>query len=86
MKISLLTGGDDPHYAFPLTSALVECGLTVDFIGSSQMRKSAETLEHQDVFFRDLRGSQEPGASFVEKISRTLKYYYRLINLQLGLW
>ena len=39
MKVSLLAG-DDSNYVFPLLSALITEGITVDFIGNDNMQKA----------------------------------------------
>ena len=79
MKVSLLTGGGDKPYALGLLNALVSKGVIVDFIGNDEM-SSAEIVAHKSVNFLNLRGNQNPAASKVQKITRVLRYYLRLIR------
>ena len=78
MRITILTGGDDPSYALPLLSALIDKGLTVDFIGNDKMQ-NAEIVKHGNVNYLNLRGDQNPEAPIQEKIIRIFKYYLKLI-------
>jgi len=79
MRISLLTGGDDPTYALPLLSALISKGMNVDFIGNDAMQNS-EIARNSNVNYLNLRGDQSPSAPLSEKIFRVLEYYYKLIK------
>jgi len=79
MKITILTGGDDPSYALPLLSALIEKGLTVDFVGSDKMQND-DIVKNGNVNYLNLRGAQNPEAPMQEKIVRIVKYYLRLIK------
>ncbi len=79
MKISLLTGGDDPSYALPLLSALISKGIKVDFIGNNEMEK-AEAVKTENVNYLNLRGDQNHYAPMKEKMLRLLKYYFRLVK------
>ena len=57
LRVGLLTGAGDLHYAMGLTLALVERGISVDFIGSDQV--NAPVLhESQFICFLNLRGDQ----------------------------
>ncbi|MGA2515974.1 MAG: glycosyltransferase family 4 protein [Thermodesulfobacteriota bacterium] len=79
MKVSLLTGGGDKPYALGLLDALISRGITVDFIGNDEM-SNAEIVAQKNVIFLNLRGDQNPAASIIEKISRILIYYWRLLK------
>jgi glycosyltransferase involved in cell wall biosynthesis len=79
LKVSLLTGGGDKPYAIGLVDALVSKGVTVDFIGNDEM-SNAEIVAQKNVIFLNLRGDQNPAASIIEKISRVLIYYWRLLK------
>jgi D-inositol-3-phosphate glycosyltransferase len=79
MKATILTGGDDPSYALPLLSTLIDKGLTVDFVGNDEMQ-NAEAAKRNNVNYLNLRGNRNPAASIKEKGFRTLKYYLRLIK------
>lgn len=79
MKISLLTGANDPSYALPLLAALISKGVHVDFIGNDEM-ESAEAVKNENVTFLNFRGDQNPNATVQKKIVRILKYYIKLIR------
>jgi glycosyltransferase involved in cell wall biosynthesis len=79
LKISLLTGGDDPNYALPFLSVLIDNGISVDFIGNNLMQ-NAEIVRHRNVNYYNLRGDQNEQVPFGRKVIRILKYYYRLVK------
>jgi len=78
LRVALLTGGIDPHYALGLLGGLIKEGLHVDFIGNDEMM-NAEATKQPGVTPFNLRGDNRPDASIREKIVRILKYYKRLI-------
>lgn len=77
--VSLLTGGDDPHYAHGLARALLESGIQVEFVGSDRL--DAPFL-HDDprVEFLNLRGDQTEEVPAWHKVGRILRYYARLLR------
>lgn len=75
-RVALLTGGGDKPYALGLTSALVERGIGVEFLGSTQV-DSPWLHEHPLVQFRMFRNQAE-GAGNLAKAFRVLVYYGRL--------
>jgi glycosyltransferase involved in cell wall biosynthesis len=77
-KVSLLTGGGDKPYALGLAAALTSAGVSVEFIGSDDL-KVPELLNNPRVNFLNLRGDQRPEARSLAKVLRVLKYYARLI-------
>lgn len=79
MRVSLLTGGDDPNYAIPLADSLGRQGVEVEFIGNDDM-ETATSLKRRNIKYFNLRGSQDPQASLLWKIIRTLRYYRNLIS------
>jgi len=79
MKISLLTGGDDPSYALPLMFSLVALGFEVDFIGNDKMQHE-KAVKHEKVHYLNLRGDQDPEAPLLDKIRRLTAYYFKLIK------
>jgi len=79
MRVSLLTGGDDPNYAVPLAASLARRGLTIEFVGNDDMQ-GAPDLRHPNIEYLNLRGNQDPRAPFYTKVVRLLRYYYRLIR------
>ncbi len=79
LEVSLLTGGQDKHYAFGLATALMSAGVRLDVIGSDDVDCAAM---HGDarVRFLNLRGNMRSGAGLREKILRISRYYGRLIR------
>ena len=79
MKVSLLTGGKDPHYALGILSAIADKDVHVDFIGNDAMEK-AEAVRKHNVKYYNLRGDQDSLAPLREKVVRVLKYYGNLMK------
>lgn len=79
IKMSLLTGGKDPHYALGLLSGLVSKGVNIEFIGNDEM-KDADIVRSKNVTYFNLRGDQGSNASVLDKIVRVLKYYFKLMR------
>src|SRR5213080_3721020 len=79
LSIALLTGGGDKPYALGMAAALTSEGISVDFIGSDDLRVP-ELLTNPRVNFLNLRGNQRPDASPFSKARRVLKYYIQLIS------
>jgi glycosyltransferase involved in cell wall biosynthesis len=78
-RVALLTGGGDKPYALGLAEALTSAGLSVDFIGSADLR-CVKILNNPRVNFLDLRGDQSVDAGLLRKVSRVLNYYFRLLT------
>jgi glycosyltransferase involved in cell wall biosynthesis len=78
LKVSLLTGGKDPHYALGLLSGLITKEIDVDFVANDLM-KDAEVVKDECVAYYNLRGNQAPDVSFKEKAARVIRYYLKLI-------
>jgi hypothetical protein len=72
IRMSLLTGGDDPMYSIPLATALAEAGIHVDFVGNDSMEKSF-SLKRANIRYLNLRGSQDPAAPLHSRITRVLR-------------
>src|SRR5262245_48159440 len=83
MRVALLTGGDDPVYAVPLAVSLADQGTQVDFIGNDDMQ-GLRGLEHVNIRYLNLRGSQDPQAPARDKAARILRYYQNLIGYAAG--
>lgn len=79
MKISVLTGGKDPHYVLGLLSGLITKGIIVDLIGSDEMN-TFDIVRNENVNFYNFRKGEKRNASTKEKIFRVLKYYIALIR------
>ena len=77
--IALLTGGGDRPYALGMATMLTSAGLSLDFIGSDEL-KAPELLSNPQIRFLNLRGNQDPEASFLAKVMRVTQYYLRLIQ------
>jgi D-inositol-3-phosphate glycosyltransferase len=77
MKVALLTGGKDPHYALALLRQLLAQGVHVAYVGGDELAsynvKSNGLLEPHN-----LVGSLNPGHGTAAKACRVLRYYYRL--------
>ena len=79
IRISLLTGGGDPHYAYGLSTAILAQGGRVDLIGSDEFEQPA-FRGHPGLRLLNLRGSVDPTAGAVAKCRRILLYYLRLMR------
>jgi glycosyltransferase involved in cell wall biosynthesis len=80
--VSLLTGGQDRHYSFGLTKALVAKGVRVEVIGGEAV-DSPELHTMPLVRFVNLRGNRRADASLARKVSRVLVYYAGLVRYAL---
>ena len=78
-QISLLTGCRDKPYALGLATALAEAGVKIDFIGSDEL-DSPELRDNSQIHFLNLRGEQSVDARLLQKMTRVLVYYFRLIS------
>ena len=78
VEISLLTGGQDRHYAYGLAMALAAEGVGIDIIGSNEV-DCPEFHDPPRLNFFNLRGDVSRGASLIEKIVRVSRYYVRLL-------
>ncbi len=79
IRVSLLTAGRDKPYAFGLATALASKGVILDIIGGDEL-DSEELRSRPGLSFLNLRGDARPDASLLEKISRVLNYYLKLIR------
>ena len=77
--VAVLTGGSDRPYVFGLTTSLTSKGLALDLIASDEL-DSPEFRNQPGVNFFNLRGDQQPDASFARKASRVARYYAKLIG------
>lgn len=78
-QVSVLTAGRDRPYALGLAAALSAAGTKFDFIGSNEV-DSPGLHTNPQIRFLNLRGDQRVEAGFVQKMSRVLAYYWRLIS------
>jgi glycosyltransferase involved in cell wall biosynthesis len=79
LRVSLLTGGGDPHYAFGLSESLVARDVVIDLIGSDEF-ETAAFRNRAGIRFLNLRGSVDPKVSARAKAWRVLLYYVRLVG------
>src|SRR2546426_6739732 len=78
MKVALLTGGKDPHYARGLTRELTARGMHVALIGNEELAR-CEDVGSGTVELHNLIGSQDPNDGLLAKGWRLLSYYARLL-------
>jgi D-inositol-3-phosphate glycosyltransferase len=78
MRIALLTGGVDPHYALGLLRAFQKKPMHVEFIGSDVMAES-KVVKADYIDFYNLSGNHDTDASLRQKVIRVLVYYARLV-------
>jgi glycosyltransferase involved in cell wall biosynthesis len=79
MRVSVLSGGDDPNYAVPLAASLADRGIQVEFIGNDAMA-AAVALKHRNIEYLNLRGDQDPSAPSHAKAARIARYYRHLMS------
>ena len=60
-RVSMLTGGQDRHYWYGLTMALIGRGVRLDFVGSDEL-DGPELHNTPMVRFLNLRGNQKRSA------------------------
>jgi glycosyltransferase involved in cell wall biosynthesis len=77
-QVALLTAGRDRPYALGLAAALISQGLTFDFIGSDAV-DGPELHGNPQVNYLKLR-NQRLDAGLLQKMTRVLVYYFRLIS------
>jgi glycosyltransferase involved in cell wall biosynthesis len=78
-RVALLTGGRDRPYALGLASALLSCGVAVDFVGDDTAG-GRELRGHPRVRFVRLRDGSPPDAGLAGKIWSVLLSYVRLLR------
>jgi len=76
--VSVLTGGADRPYAFGLGSALMSKVAGLDLIVCDEL-DGPPFQGHPHVNLLNLRGSVDPNVSALQKLSRVLAYYARLL-------
>lgn len=79
MRIALLTGGRDPHYALGLASGLLSNSIDIDLIGSADLRYSNIVANNNNIHLYAFCESYKFKSSIIHKTFVTLKYYFRLI-------
>lgn len=79
LVVTLLTGGQDPHYTYGLATSLVDAGVTLDIIGSDAV-DCPTFRSNPRMRFYNLMGDRSREASRASKVRRIGNYYLRLIN------
>src|SRR5438309_6127351 len=79
MKVALLTGGKDPHYARGLARELAAKRVHVVLVGGSDEMVCGMLDDRGRVELHDLVGSQDPDAGLAAKVGRVATYYLRLL-------
>lgn len=79
VHIALLTAGYDKPYAVPLSTALAQHGVRIDFIGSDTLN-CREVTRTSGVTFLNLRGDRRADVAAARKALRLLAYYARLMR------
>lgn len=79
LKITLLTSGNDPHYALGLVSALASHTMRIDFVANDEMQKT-DAIKRRNIRYYNLRGDQRANAPIHHKVLRVLKYYGNLVK------
>ena len=78
VKVALLTGGQDPPYAFGLLRQLLARGVDVACVGSDELAGSrVEGAGHLE--FLNFVGDQNLDDTLIAKVWRVLRYYGRLV-------
>jgi D-inositol-3-phosphate glycosyltransferase len=78
MKVALLTGGKDPHYARGLARELAAKGVQIALVGGPDEMLAIESGPGL-VVRHDLVGDQDPEAGWLAKATRVMTYYVRLM-------
>ena len=83
VKVALLTGCQDRHYAFGMATGLASKCARVDVIGSDEV-DSPELHATANIRFLNLRGSVKDEKGFVKKLSNVAVYYLKLMSYAAG--
>src|SRR5579872_7380680 len=79
IKVGLLTGCQDKHYALAVAMGLASEGVGVDVVGSDEVDSPALHTT-ANLRFLNLRGSRGKHANLAHKVVRVLIYYAKLIR------
>ncbi|MBS1806270.1 MAG: glycosyltransferase family 4 protein [Acidobacteria bacterium] len=82
ISVTLLTGGQDPHYALGLARSLMSQDVALDVIGGDESDQPVLKESSRTQFF-NLHGSQSGGSRTV-RIGRILLFYTRLLRYTLS--
>ena len=79
LKIALLTGGIDKHYARGLTQSLASLGIIVDVLCNAEM-STREMQEHPNINLFALYSSLQHGQSRLRKLIAIIAAYARMLH------
>jgi D-inositol-3-phosphate glycosyltransferase len=79
MAVALLTGAADEPYAYGVATGLISRGVALDLVANDELDRP-EFRGNPGVNFLNLRGDQDPDASFARKVFRVLLYYAKLVR------
>jgi glycosyltransferase involved in cell wall biosynthesis len=79
LKIALLTGGIDKHYACGLTQSLASMGVIVDVLCNAEM-STREMQEHPNINHFALYSSLQRGQSRLRKLIAIIAAYARILH------
>ena len=79
VEVSLLTAGYDKPYASGISMQLLSKNVRIDFIGGEEIDGPELHTDPRLTFF-NLRERLQPNAGAFARLSRTLRYYLRLIG------
>jgi glycosyltransferase involved in cell wall biosynthesis len=79
VSVAVLTGGADRPYAYGLATALMAKGVKLDLVANDEL-ECPEFHDQRSVNFLNLRGEQQPDASFIRKALRVSIYYAKLLH------
>jgi D-inositol-3-phosphate glycosyltransferase len=78
VKVAVLTGGQDPHYAHGLLRALLAQGVCVAFIAGDELTHCQDG-KVSGLEFYNFVGSQDPNDGLIAKVWRVLRYYWHVV-------
>jgi glycosyltransferase involved in cell wall biosynthesis len=78
LHVALLTAGRDRPYAFGIGTSLMSTGISLDIIGGDDL-DIPQWRQNLHVRFLNMRGDMGETASLIQKVSRVLYYYLRLL-------
>lgn len=78
-EVAVLTAGRDKPYALGLAAALLERGISFEFLGSDEI-DSPDLRRNPLITVLNLRGDQAEKAPIHRKVIRILRYYRRLVT------
>jgi glycosyltransferase involved in cell wall biosynthesis len=78
LKVSLVTGGGDWHYAIPMAAGLAGHTVHVDVLASAPFMHAPE-MRHSNITCLNVYGEADPQDGFYKKVHRVVSAYFQLI-------